>query len=73
MSGYDNLAVSLGLYHQDRPAEKRKVANGGPPQDDEWLAREMKITFGADELSTFFSGFAGLDASQLYEAILDAA
>ena len=63
MSGLDDLASTLGIHHRDDTA-----ASGG----DDRLADEMKVTFGVEELASFYGGFAGLDATELYRMIDDA-
>jgi hypothetical protein len=61
MSGFDNLAVSLGLHHVDRPTPKLSVVVA-----EERLAREMRITFDIDELTGFFAGFVEPNADAFF-------
>ena len=63
MSGFDNLAVSLGIHHVDSPAALPR-----PAIDGDLLAKEMKVTFDLEELASFFSGFVEPSADTPWDA-----
>jgi hypothetical protein len=61
MSGFENLAVSLGIHHLDRPTPKLSTVVA-----DERIARDMRVTFDIDELAGFFAGFVEPNTDTLF-------